>query len=165
MPISDEELQNVKNRFVAVTCDATIGQAISAWQDLSGEPWWHLVVRMDDGSFRAARFSALYQALQRTQTAADIKVQDLAELTTVPVADQEAIDTSEAQVLARRNPARVLVVVAGGLPVGILVEGVRRGAGLLVSAVNIGELGGKYVKLKDYGSILLGSSRKTSGTK
>jgi len=165
MPISDQELQDVKNRFVAVTCDATIGQAIAAWQDLKGEPWWHLVVRMHDGSFRVARFSAVYQALQRTDTAADIKVHDLAQLTAVPVADQEAIDTSEAQAIARRNPARVLVVTSSGLPVGILVEGVRRGAGLLVSAVNIGELGGKYVKLKDYGSILLGSSRKTSETK
>jgi len=159
MSISDEELQNPKNRFIAVTAEATVGQAISAWRDLGGEPWWHLIVRAQDGSYRAARFSAVYQALQRRTAADELSVSTL-ELTAVPAVEQEEIDLPQAQAMARKNAARVLVVTSGGQPVGILVEGVRRGAGLLVSAISIGELGGKQVKLKDYGSILLGPVKK-----
>ena len=164
MPISDAELQNPKNRFVAVTGDATVGQAISAWHDFGGEPWWHLIVRIADGSYRAARFSAVYQTLQRAEAADDLRVSSL-QFAPVPSVEQDAIETTEAQALARKNPARVVVVTHAGLPVGILVEGVRRGAGLMVSAVNINELGGKYVKLKDYGSILLGTVKKPSPQK
>jgi hypothetical protein len=126
---------------------------------LGGEPWWHLIVRAPDGSYRAARFSAIYQSLQRTAGAEDFNVSTL-NLTAVPDVEQDAIETTTAQALARKNLARVVVVTAAGAPVGILVEGVRRGAGLLASAVSIGELGGKHVKLKDYGSILLGPVKK-----
>ena len=159
MPISDEKLQNAKNRYVAVTSEATVGQAISAWRDLGGEPWWHLIVRLSDGSYHAARFSAVYQALQRATKADELSVSTL-QLAAVPAVDQQETDLPQAQALARKNAARVVVVTSGGLPAGILVEGVRRGAGLLVSAVNIGDLGGQQVKLKDYGSILLGPIRK-----
>jgi len=160
MPISDEALQSEKNRFVAVTADATVGQAIAAWQDLGGQPWWHLAVRMEDGSWRIARFSALYDSLGPAATASEIRLSGLKELTSVPSVERDSLDTSDAQALARKGPTRVLVVTADGLPVGILVEGVRRGAGLMVSSASIEELGGKYVKLKDYGSILLGPKKK-----
>ena len=50
MPISDEALQSPKNNFIAVKGEATVGQAIAALQGEGGQPWWHLVVRMDDGS-------------------------------------------------------------------------------------------------------------------
>ena len=164
MSVSDEELRNPKNRFVAVADHATVGQAIAAWQDLEGESWWHLIVRMDDGSFRAARFSDLYPALQGSDDAAETQVRVLTELTPVPAAERDAINTSEAKALARKTPAHVLVVTGGDSPVGIVVEGIRRGAGLMRNAADLGELGGKYVKLKDYGSILLAPLKKPSQT-
>jgi hypothetical protein len=60
------------------------------------------------------------------------------------------------------------VVTDNGVPVGILVEGTTRAAvtpsrgsgGLVAPSASLDELGGKYIKLKDYGSILLGSSKK-----
>jgi len=164
MGVSDEELQNPKNRFVAVAAEATVGQAIAAWHDLDGEPWWHLIVRTEDGSFRAARFSDLYPALQGSPDAAETQIVLLADLTAVPAAERDAIDTCAAKVLARKTPSHVVVVTDGGLPVGILVEGVRRSGGLLASAANLDELGGKYVKLKDYGSILLAPVKKPAQT-
>jgi hypothetical protein len=164
MGVSDDELRNPKNRFVAVAADATVGQAIAAWQDLQGESWWHLIVRMDDGSFRAATFSDLYSALQGSPDAAETQVRVLADLTPVPAAERDAIDTSGAKALARKTPIHVLVVTCGDSPVGIVVEGLRRGAGLMSAAADLGELGGKYVKLKDYGSILLAPLKKPSPT-
>jgi len=164
MGVSDEELRNPKNRFVAVVADATVGQAIAAWQDLDGEPWWHLIVQMDDGSFRAARFSALYSALHESANAAEIQVRDLTELEPAATVERAAIETVEAKALARRSPTQVVVVTSGGSPVGILVEGVRRSGGLIATAANLDELGGKYIKLKDYGSILLAPVKKPTQT-
>jgi len=162
MPISDDALQKEKNRFIAVTSDAKFGQAIAALTSFEGEPWWHLVVRMDDGSWRVAKFSDLRESLANTPNAADLRLGDAAELSAVNAVDRYAVDTKEAQLLARKSPAQVLVVT-DGLPVGILVEGVTRSApppSPLARSVGLEELGGKYVKLKDYGSILLSGSKK-----
>ena len=137
-----------------------MGQAIAAWQDFEGELWWHLIVRMDDGSFRAARFNVFLDSLEARGGSADTPVSTLSDLTPVPVVAGDAIDTNEAKALARKTAAHVVVVTSAGLPAGILVEGVRRGAGLIATGANLDELGGKYVKLKDYGSILLAPVKK-----
>jgi hypothetical protein len=161
MPISDEALQMEKNRFLAVKGEATVGQACAALKALGGQPWWHLVVRMNDGSWAVARFSEL-TAAATASGAGETQTSALEQLRIASAVERESIETKTAQTLARKSPARVLVVTANGLPVGILSEGTMRSAapsGGLTSA-NLDQLGGKYVKLKDYGSILLGSSKK-----
>lgn len=160
MPISHEALQSEKNRFIAVKREATVGQALAALKALGGQMWWHLVVQLDKGSWGVVRFSDLGIALQATANAAETRLGDLKELPRASAIERDSLDTKVAQTQARKSLTRVLVVTADGVPVGILVEGVRRGSGGLSLAADVDRLGGKYVKLKDYGSILLGSSKK-----
>ncbi|HXT64034.1 MAG TPA: hypothetical protein VN696_13430 [Pyrinomonadaceae bacterium] len=164
MPISDEALQNAKNRFIAVTGDAKLGQAVAALTSLGGQPWWHLVVRMDDGSWRVARFGELNESVADTEDAAEMFLRDAKQLRVASAVEQGSVETRAAQALARKSPTHVLVVTDNGMPVGILVEGITRGAappgGPVMPSASLNELGGKYIKLKDYGSILLGSSKK-----
>ena len=165
MPISDEALQKESNRFIAVKGDAKFGQAVAALKALDGQPWWYLIVQLDDGSWRAARISEIAASLADDKNAAETRVRDAPELKTVTAVEQNSIDTKTATALARDSAGGVLVVTNTGGPVGILVEGVRRAAasnfgGLALSSTSLDQLGGKYVKLKDYGSILLGSSKK-----
>jgi hypothetical protein len=161
MPISDEALQNPKNRFLAVSGDATVGQAIAALQGESGESWWHLLVRMDDGSWGATRFTDLYESLERMATAADVRLGGRKSLTVATAIDRDSMETRPAQALARQSPGSLLIVTVDSVPVGILAEGVSRG-GLSISSATLSELGGKYINLKDYGSILLSSSRSSA---
>lgn len=159
MPISDEALQNPKNRFLAVSGDATVGQAIAALQGEGGESWWHLLIRMDDGSWGATRFTDLYESLERMATASEVRLGGGRNLTGATAIDRDSMETRPAQALARQSPGSLLIVTVDSVPVGILVEGVSRG-GLSISSAKLGELGGTYVNLKDYGSILLSSSRR-----
>jgi hypothetical protein len=165
MPISDEALRKEKNSFIAVKGETTVGQAIAALQDLGGQPWWHLVVCLDDGSWGAARFSELHSSLASTARAAEVRLRGWKDLTVATAVDRNSMETRAAQALARKSPAHVLVVTVEGIPVGILVEGVTRGAGVLAASANLSDLGGKYVKLKDYGAILLSSSLDQLGGK
>ena len=166
MPISDDALQKEKNRFIAVKDDAKFGQVVAALNAVGGKPWWQVVVRADDGSWRAARISEVGAALATNKNAAEVRLRDTTELNPVAAAEQNSLDTKAAQALARQSPGGVLLVTKNGVPVGILVEGVRRGGGtsntggLALSSTSLDQLGGKYVKLKDYGSILLSSSKK-----
>jgi|SRR5689334_14349015 len=162
MPISDEALQKEKNRFIAVKGDAKFGQAIAALNAVGGQPWWYVVVQLNDGSWRAARISEIAAPLVTNNNAAEIRLRDAAELNPAAVIERNSLETKAAQVLARKSPGGVLVVTDNGAAVGILVEGVRRGGpgGLVLSTTSLDQLGGKYVKLKDYGSILLNSSKK-----
>jgi hypothetical protein len=168
MPISDETLQNPKNRFIAVTADAKLGQAIAALQSVGGQAWWHLVVQRDDGSWAAARFSELGVLLGAAPDAAEIRLGDADALRPTPSTEGNTIETKAAQALARKSPTSMLVVTDNGMPIGILVEGTTRAAapparstgGSVAPSASLDELGGKYIKLKDYGSILLGSSKK-----
>lgn len=158
MPISEEALRKETNRFIAVKGEARVGQALAAFKELEAQPWWHLVVQKHDGSWAVARFRDL-SALQ--DVAADTHVNDLENLTATAAVERDTIETKDAQAQARKSPSRVLVVTANGMPVGILVEGMRRSAGgSTLVAADVSRLGGKYVNLKDYGSILLGSSKK-----
>ena len=161
MPISDEALQNPKNRFLAVSGDATVGQAIAALQGESGESWWHLLVRMDDGSWGTTRFTDLYESLERMATAAEVRLGGRKTLTVATAIDRGSMETRPAQALARESPGSLLVVTVDSVPVGMLVEGVSRG-GPSISSTTLNELGGKYVNLKDYGSILLSSSKSSA---
>lgn len=164
MPISNDALQKEKNRFIAVTSDAKFGQAIAALNAVGGKPWWHVIVQVNDGSWRAARISDVGASLVTNENAADVRLRDAAELNLVAATERDSVDTKAAQALARQNAGGVLVVTDNGAPVGILSEGTRRGAGntggLPLSSTSLDQLGGKYVKLKDYGSILLSSSKK-----
>lgn len=160
MPISEEALRKDTNRFIAVKGEARVGQALAAFQELEAQSWWHLVVHKPDGSWAVARFREL-SALQEVAGAADTYVNDLENLIATAAVERDTIETKDAQAQARKSPSRVLVVTANGMPVGILVEGMRRSAGgPTLAAADVNRLGGKYVNLKDYGSILLGSSKK-----
>jgi len=158
MPISDEALQNAKNNFIAVSGEATVGQAIAALQAEGGQPWWHLLVKQDDGSWGVSRFTDLYQSLERMSTASEVQLGGRRGLTTATAVDRDSMETKKAQALALKSPGGLLVVTVAGMPVGILAEKVSRG-GLSISSAKLNDLGGKYVNLKDYGSILLSSSR------
>lgn len=163
MPISDDALQKEKNRFIAVKADAKFGQVIAALNSVGGQPWWQVVVQIADGSWRAARISEIAASLAANNNAAEVRLRDSAELNSVATVERNSLDTKAAEVLARKSSAGVLVVTDNGALVGILVEGVRRGGGtggLALSSTTLDQLGGKYVKLKDYGSILLSSSKK-----
>lgn len=159
MPISDESLQNAKNSFLAVKGDATIGQAIAALQSQGGQPWWHLVVQMDDGLWGLTRFNDLYRRLESKAGAAEIRLGAWDGLQVSLAVEQDSMETRAAEALARKSVSGVLIVTHGGLPVGIIVANVSRG-GASVPAAKLSDLGGKYVNLKDYGSILLSSSKK-----
>jgi len=159
MPISDEALQNPKNRFLAVSGDATVGQAIAALQGEGGQSWWHLLIRMDDGSWGATRFTDLYESLERMATASEVRLGGSKSVTIATAIDRGSMETRPAQALARESPGSLLIVTVDGMPVGILVEAVSRGS-LSISTAKLGELGGTYLNLKDYGSILLSSSRR-----
>lgn len=158
MPISDAALRNPKNRFLAVSGDATVGQAIAALKGVGGESWWHLLVKMDDGSWGATRFTDLYESMERMATAADVRLGGRKGLTVATAIDRDSLETKPAQALARKSPGSLLIVIVDNVPVGILFEGVSRG-GLAISSAKLSELGGPYVNLKDYGSILLSSSK------
>ena len=159
MPISEAALQDLKNSFLAVKGDASVGQALAALQGEGGKQWWHLVVQMDDGSWRVTRFSDLYVALKNITDAAEIRLGSWNGLTEATVVERDSVDTRAAETLAKKSASRVLVVTVDASPVGLLVEGVTRG-GPSVSAAKLGELGGKHINLKDYGSILLSSSKR-----
>jgi hypothetical protein len=159
MPISDEALQKEKNRFIAVKGEATISQALAALKALGGQPWWHAVVRMNDGSWSVARCGELLAEVEKNAAPADMQLCDFSQLKSTSAVDRATVETKTAQAMARKSPAHVLVVTENGLPIGILVEGVRRGAGGAISA-SLDQIGGKHVKLEDYGLILLGSSKK-----
>ena len=158
MPISDEALRKPKNRFIAVSGDATVGQAIAALKGEGGEAWWHLLVRMDNGSWGVTRFTDLYKSLERMATAADVRLGGRKGLTLATAVDRDSMETRPAQALARKSPGSLLIVSADNVPVGLLFEGVSRG-GLAMSSAKLSDLGGPYVNLKDYGSILLSSSK------
>jgi hypothetical protein len=160
MPISDEALRKETNRFIAVKGEARVGQALAAFEALEAQPWWHLVVQKLDGSWAVARFRDL-AVLPDIAGVADTCVNDLENLTATSAVERDTLDTKDAQARARKSPSRVLVVTTNGRPVGILVEGVRRSSGgPPLAAPDVNRLGGKYIKLKDYGTILLGSSKK-----
>lgn len=169
MPISDEALENPQNRFIAVSADAKLGQAIAALESVGGHLWWHLVVERDDGSWAAARFNELGGLFGAAPDPAEIRLGNADALRAAPVTEQNSIETKAAQALARANPTGLLVVTKNGMPIGILVEGTTRTAaapslnagGLVVApSASLDQLGGKYIKLRDYGPILLGGSKK-----
>jgi hypothetical protein len=157
MPISDEALQSKKNSFIAVTGQATVGQAIAALQAQGGQPWWHLLVRLRDGSWGVTRFMDLHISLEKTAKADEVRLGGWPGLKPATVVERDSMESEEAQTLAGRSPGSLLVVTVDGMPIGILVEGVSRG-GLSITSAKLGELAGKYVNLKDVGSILLSSS-------
>ena len=159
MPISAETLKDAKNSFLAVRGDATIGQAIAALRSQGGQSWWHLVVCMDDGSWGLTRFNELYRRLANKADAAEIRLGAWEGLQLASAVEQDSIETRAAEVLARKSDSGVLIVTRDGLPVGTIVANVSRG-GASIPAAKLADLGGKYVDLKNYGSILLSSSKK-----
>src|SRR5215813_10143146 len=98
MPISDDALQKEKNRFIAVTADAKFGQVIAALNAVGGQPWWYVVVQLNDGSWRAARISEVGASLAANKNAAEICLRD-AELNPAAVIDRNSLETKAAQVL------------------------------------------------------------------
>lgn len=160
MPISNEELENNKNRFIAVKGEATVAQALAALQALGSQPWWHLLVQTSKDTWGITRVSDLCQGLETMPTDSDARLGDWPGLLQANVVEQSSMETRAAQALAKKSPGSVLVVTDGVMPLGILFESVSRTSGS-VPATKLGDLCGKYVNLKDYGSILLASSKKS----
>lgn len=163
MPVSDEALRKSKNSFVAVAADATVGQAIAALQDAGGQPWWYLIVERDDRTWGVTRFSDLFAALKKMATASEVRLGGRKDLIAAASVERDSMETGAAQALALKSPGRVLVITNGGTPAGILAEGGTRAVIALTSA-SLNDLGGKYVNLKDFGSILLSSSKTVRPT-
>ena len=163
MPISDDALQKEKNRFIAVKGDAPVGQAIAVLNAVGGQPWWHVVVQLADGSWRAARLSEIGASLAGNKNAAETRLRDCAGLQIIVAVERNTLDIKAAQALARKSAGGVLLVTDNGALVGILVEGVTRGA--MLTPQTLDQLGGKYVNQKDYGSILLGTTVDQLGGK
>jgi hypothetical protein len=159
MPISEEALQKEANRFIAVKGEAKVGQAMAAFKALDAQPWWHLVVSMPDGSWAVTRFRDL-SPLVEVAGAADIRAADLKTLTASSSVERDSIDTNAAQALAKKSKSGILVVTVDGSVAGILIGSAKRG-GFPISSAGLNDLAGGYIDLKDYGSILLSSSRKT----
>ncbi len=159
MPIANEALENTKNRFVAVKGEATVAQTLAALQELGGQQWWHLVVQTNKDAWGITRVGDLCHELETTPTDSDARLGDWAGLKPATVVKQDSMETRAAQALAKKSPGSVLVVTDGAMPLGILFEGVSRTTRSVPTA-KLGDLCGKYVNLKDYGSILLASSKK-----
>ncbi len=159
MPISNEAIENNKNRFIAVKGEATVAQVLAALEELGGQPWWHLLVQTSKG-WGVTRVSTLCEGLEDLSTDAQARVDGWPGLSEAKAVEQGNMETRAAQALARKSPGSLLVVTHAGLPVGILVEGVSR-TSRAIPAAKVGDLCGKYVNLKDYGSILLASSKKS----
>ena len=159
MPISEDALHSAKNRYLAVKGEATVGQAVAALQFQGGQAWWHLLVQMEDGSWGVTRFTDLYKQLEGTPDAADIRLDGWPGLVQAKAVEQKTMETRAAQSLAKKSSGHLVVVTDGDLPVGILFEGASRG-GASVPPAKLGDLCGKYVNLKSYGSILLSTSKK-----
>jgi hypothetical protein len=159
MPISNEALENIKNRFIAVKGEATVAQALAALQALGGQTWWHLLVQTSKDAWGITRVGDLCQGLETTPTDSAAKLGDWPGLLQAKVVEQQSMETRAAQTLAKKSPGAVLVVTDGAMPLGILFEGVSRNTRAVPTA-KLGDLCGKYVNLKDYGSILLASSKK-----
>jgi hypothetical protein len=160
MPISNEAIENNKNRFIAVKGEATAAQVLSALKDLGGQTWWHLLVQTSKGTWGITRVGNLCEGLEDSSTDAEAKLDGWPGLHEAKVAEQGSMETRAAQALAKKSPGSVLVVTDGGVPLGILFEGVSRTT-RSIPAAKVGDLCGKYVNLKDYGSILLASSKKS----
>lgn len=160
MPISNEALENNKNRFIAVKGEATVAQALAALRELGGQPWWHLLVQTSKDEWGITRVGDLCQGLETTPTDSDARLGDWPGLLQAKVVEQSSMETRAAQTLAKKSPGSVLVVTDGVMPLGILFEGVSRTSGS-VPTTKLGDLCGKYVNLKNYGSILLASSKKS----
>lgn len=159
MPIANEALETTKNRFIAVKGEATVAQVLAALQELGGQQWWHLVVQTNKDAWGITRVGDLCQGLETTPTDSDARLGDWPGLKPATVVEQDSMETRAAQALAKKSPGSVLVVTDGAIPLGILFEGVSRTTRAVPTA-KLGDLCGKYVNLKDYGSILLASSKK-----
>jgi len=159
MPIAKEALENTRNRFIAVKGEATVAQTLAALQELGGQQWWHLVVQINKATWGIMRVGDLCQGLETTPTDSDARLGDWPGLKPGIVVEQDSMETRAAQALAKKSPGSVLLVTNGVMPLGILFEGVSRNTRSVPTA-KLGDLCGKYVNLKDYGSILLASSKK-----
>lgn len=160
MPISDEALQKEKNRFIAVKGEATLAEVAGALEVLGGQTWWHVVVRISDRSWGVARFNDLYSSLKEPAEAEKVQLRELSALKPAEAVERTGAETKTAQLKARKSTAGVLIVTEESQVAGILVERVKRSSTPL-AAPNLQQLGGKYLDLKAYGSILLSSSRRT----
>ena len=159
MPIPDAELERSVNKFIAVSGEATVGQAIAALQAQQGEPWWHLLVRKPDGAWGSTTFTELYNALAGMPDAADMRLADWEGLVPATTVEWDAMGMTKARGLARNSPGKLVVVTDGGMPKGILFEGSRRSDALRpLSVGQFTKLAGQYVNLKDYGAILMALS-------
>lgn len=116
MPISDEALENAKNRFIAVKGKATVGQALAALQQQGGQTWWHLLVQANDGSWGITRFTDLCQALETRPSDTDARLDAWPGLLQAKVVEQRSMETRPAQALAKKSPGSVVVVTDGALP-------------------------------------------------
>ncbi len=158
MPIRDEDLERPENSFLAVRGEATVGQAVALWQAHGGEVWWHLLVPSAAQGWRTTTFAQLYEAVCTLPEAADLPLDTLPHLRAIPFVERETLSAAQAREIARAHPARLVAVGASGHLAGVLFVATRAAPPALpVGRLN--ELAGKYVNLKEYGVLLIASSK------
>src|SRR5688500_19688220 len=97
MPISNEALENTKNRFIAVKGEATVPQTLAALQELGGQPWWHLLVQTSEHAWGITRVGDLCKGLETTPTDSDARLGDWPGLQQATVVAQDRMETRPAQ--------------------------------------------------------------------
>jgi hypothetical protein len=162
MPVTDRLLAQPQNSFIAVTEQASVGQALAALLAHEGRDWWHLVVRRSDNTWAATTAAQIYAGLADRPGAGGESLAAWNGLVAANVVEQNDVDDWQARSLALSSPGGLVVVLAGGAIVGV-VYGQRRQTNLSpLSTGQLTQLAGEAINLKDYGAILLAASKKSA---
>ena len=114
----------VANEFVAATLEMTVAQMATALKLVQDPEGSHLVIQMDDGSFRVVASRKLDEQVQ--QADGDLWATPLRAFASdlwgpeAEVRERDSVGHRQAQALADRNG--VLVLTQGGWPVGLLTS-------------------------------------------
>jgi len=162
MPVTDRLLAQPQNSFIAVTAQASVGQALAALLAHDGRDWWHLVVRWSDNTWAATTAAQLYAALGGRPGASAEPLAAWNGLVAANVVEQNEVDDPQARSLALGSPGGLIVVLAGGAIVGVVYAARRQTNLSPLSSGQLTQLAGEAVNLKDYGAILLAASKKSA---
>lgn len=144
MPLQDSDYDQ---RFVAVSPETTIGEALMKLADLGGQDDWHFFIIQSQNSIGAVKVGALRQELELLGGA----LFDLTFSQLVPnppgarVGQQNAIGIGTAEAWAVANESGVLAVMKEGHIVGRLSRSGQRGFSEAFPASNMGTLYGEYI--------------------
>src|SRR5574341_1559497 len=125
MPIREELLNQLANRYVQAEPDETAIELVNRLKRLGGDESWQVVVRGQNGQWRAIQIHELLKRLVEQRELANVPLAQL-DLPAARVVDQNEMSSGEAQELARQQPNWLLVVTREGAVIGIVSEGPKR---------------------------------------